>query len=90
MIFIIKTMIIFIGENFTQNILKKTFEYLGLEGKYSFQQFKKGMEVELEHGSRLGQDTDITGNSPVDTAKIVLAHLKEDEGYYDKLAKTGL
>lgn len=83
-------MIIFIGESFTQSILKKTFEDMGLEGKFSFRQFKKGMEAELEHGRKLGKDTNVTGDSPIATAKIVLAHLKEDGAYYDKLANAGL
>lgn len=48
--------------------------------KYRFDQFVKGMNVELEH-------SDVTLGSPVLTAKIVLAHLKELPDYYDRLAK---
>lgn len=40
----------------------------------------RGMEVELEHH-------DVTGGDKVMTAKIALAHLKEDPQYYEKLAK---
>ena len=52
-------------------------------------QFKMGMKVELEHGKR-SKKTDITHNDPVKTAKIVLAHLKEDKKYYSKLKKMEL
>lgn len=48
--------------------------------KYSLEQFIKGMNVELEHA-------DITRGSPILTAKIVLAHLKELPDYYDRLEK---
>lgn len=40
----------------------------------------KGMTVELEH-------KDLTGGNPLKTAKIALAHIKEDPEYYTKLAK---
>lgn len=43
------------------------------------EEFYDGMKEELEH-------KDITGGDPVLTAKIVLAHLKEDRHYYSKLA----
>jgi len=48
-------------------------------------QLIKGLNVELEHGSRLGELTDITSNNLITTAKIVLAHLIEDPYYYKYL-----
>ncbi|MGE5892429.1 MAG: DUF5661 family protein [bacterium] len=47
-------------------------------------QFKKGLEVELEHGLLLG-DTNVTNNHPILTGKIVLAHFKESLDYYRRL-----
>ena len=44
-----------------------------------------GMNVELEHGSRF-PDLDVTGDDPVITAKIALAHLREFADYYERLA----
>jgi hypothetical protein len=38
--------------------------------------FRKGLEVELEHGTRF-DDANITNNHPILTGKIVIAHLKE-------------
>jgi hypothetical protein len=43
-----------------------------------------GMEVELEHGIRY-PDLDVTGDDPVLTAKIALAHLREFPDYYRRL-----
>lgn len=54
--------------------------------KVSKEQFLKGMGVELEHGTK-DKKTNVTNNDPVKTAKIVLAHLKEDDNYYTALAK---
>lgn len=83
-------MYIFINENFKYSILKILYNKLGLNGKYDFDQFRRGMEVELEHGTKLGKDTNVTNNDPIKTAKIVLAHLKENPQYYDKLDSLGL
>jgi len=46
--------------------------------------FRVGLEVELEHGTRF-KDANVTNNHPVLTAKIVLAHLKETLDYYKLL-----
>jgi len=44
-------------------------------------QFRAGLEVELEHGLRF-KDANVSNNHPVITGKIVLAHLKESLDYY--------
>jgi glycine cleavage system aminomethyltransferase T len=46
--------------------------------------FKQGLEVELEHGVRF-KDANVTNNHPVLTGMIVLAHLKETLDYYQRL-----
>ncbi len=53
---------------------------------FDLEQFRMGMEVELEHGSRDPQ-TDVTGDDLVMTGKIALAHLKEISDYYTRLKK---
>ena len=53
--------------------------------KIPIKEFKMGMKVELEHGSR-NKRTNVTNNDPVKTAKIALAHLEEDPHYYKKLS----
>jgi len=46
--------------------------------------FRRGLEVELEHGTRF-QDANVTNNHPVLTGMIVIAHLKEAMEYYERL-----
>ena len=48
------------------------------------EQFRKGLEVELEHGVTLG-DVNVTNNHPLLTGKIVVAHMKETLDYYKRL-----
>ncbi len=43
--------------------------------------FRQGLEVELEHGVRF-PDANVTNNHPLLTGKIVLAHFKETPDYY--------
>jgi hypothetical protein len=47
-------------------------------------EFKRGLEVELEHGLTY-KEANVTNNHPVLTGKIVLAHLKETMDYYKRL-----
>jgi hypothetical protein len=54
--------------------------------KVDLEQFRTGLAVELEHGSR-DPDTDVTHNDPLVTGKIALAHLNEVPDYYTRLAK---
>ena len=46
--------------------------------------FRKGLEVELEHGTRF-EDANVTNNHPILTGKIVIAHLKETLDYYERI-----
>jgi len=49
-----------------------------------FKIFRKGLEVELEHGTRF-EDANVTNNHPILTGKIVIAHLKETMDYYERI-----
>jgi hypothetical protein len=46
--------------------------------------FRDGLEVELEHGLTFS-DANVTNNHPILTGRIVLAHLKETLDYYVRL-----
>jgi len=46
--------------------------------------FRMGLVVELEHGTRF-KDANVTNNHPLLTGKIVLAHLKETMDYYRRI-----
>ncbi len=50
----------------------------------SLEEFRKGLEVELEHGLFF-TDANVTNNHPILTGRIVLAHLKEMLDYYSRL-----
>jgi len=67
----------------------KLGEKLGINwetNKFDAEQFKMGLESELEHGTK-GKDLNITNDNPLMTAKIALAHLREISNYYDRLKK---
>jgi len=49
-------------------------------------EFTKGVNVELEHGSR-DPETNVTKNDKRLTGKIAWAHLKEFPDYYTRLEK---
>ncbi len=53
--------------------------------RYDLEDVRDGMNVELEHGTRF-PDLDVSGNDPVVTLKIALAHLREFPDYYERLA----
>ena len=53
---------------------------------FDVEQFRRGMEVELEHGVHDLQ-TNVTNDNPILTGKIAWAHLKEFPDYYDRLDK---
>lgn len=74
--------------HFSLNEARQIGEAIGIDwasAPFSVKQFRVGLEVELEHGSRDPQ-TDVTHNDPIVTAKIALAHLKESAHYYYALA----
>ena len=56
---------------------------------YDVEQFRDGINVEMEHGSR-DAETNVTGDDPIMTGKIALAHLNEFPDYYVRLAKMEL
>jgi hypothetical protein len=50
------------------------------------EQFRRGLEVELEHGAR-DPETNVTNDDLSLTGKIAWAHLKEVPDYYTRLDK---
>lgn len=51
---------------------------------FTLEDFRYGMEVEFEHGSR-DPETNVTNDDAVMTGKIAWAHLKEYPDYYRRL-----
>jgi hypothetical protein len=54
--------------------------------RFDLEQFRMGLDVELEHGTQ-NPFTDVTGDDPLITGKIALAHLNEFADYYTRLEK---
>ena len=74
-------------KQFTAEEAKKIGEELGIDWtKFDIEQFKMGMDVELEHGLR-DMSTNVTDDNPIMTGKIALAHLNEFPDYYTRLEK---
>lgn len=58
---------------------------LGIDwAKIDPEQFRRGLEIELEHGAR-DPETNVTHDDPLLTGKIAWAHLKEIRDYYTRL-----
>ncbi|MCX6827394.1 MAG: hypothetical protein NTV06_09070 [candidate division Zixibacteria bacterium] len=72
---------------FTVNEAKEIGNQLRLDWKkFDIEQFRMGLDVELEHGLR-DPATNVTDNDPLLTGKIALAHLNEFPDYYTRLEK---
>jgi len=74
-------------KRFTLEEAKTVGDALGIDWKdFDVDQFRRGMEVELEHGLR-DPETNVTNDDALLTGKIAWAHLKEFPDYYDRLEK---
>ena len=72
---------------FSPEIAKKIGENLGIDwSKFDVEQFRHGMDVELDHGP-VDAKTNVTDDDPLKTGKIALAHLNEFPDYYHRLDK---
>ena len=66
---------------------KRVGDEIGVDwSRVDLEQFRAGMDVEYEHGSHDPQ-TDVTGDDPILTGKIALAHMKEFPDYYVRLER---
>jgi hypothetical protein len=72
---------------FTADKAKAIGKQLGIDWtKFDVEQFRLGMDVELEHG-KVDSHTNVTDDDPLKTGKIALAHLNEFPDYYTRLMK---
>lgn len=75
------------SKHFTIEEAKRIGEALGIDwSKFNVEQFRMGLNVELEHGKR-DSSTNVTQDDEVLTGKIALAHLNEIPDYYTRLQK---
>lgn len=74
-------------KHFTTEQAREIGVMLGIDwNRFDVDQFRKGLDVELEHGLR-DPSTNVTGDDPVLTGKIALAHLNEFADYYTRLER---
>lgn len=72
-------------QSFTLEEAKIIGEQLGVDwSRFDVEQFRAGMDVELEHGAR-GGATNVSDDDPLVTGKIALAHMNEFPDYYTRL-----
>ncbi|MBT3355757.1 hypothetical protein HN784_04735 [bacterium] len=72
---------------YTAEQAKSIGEQLAIDWtKFDIEQFRKGMDIEMEHGL-VDEKTNVSGDNPFTTGKIALAHLNEFPDYYDRLEK---
>ncbi|MEK6208196.1 MAG: DUF5661 family protein [Chloroflexota bacterium] len=74
---------------FTSEEAERIAAEIGLDftrESFDLEQFRMGLDVELEHGRR-DVGTNVTDDDPTVTGKIALAHLRELPDYYTRLAK---
>ena len=73
--------------HFTSEEARRIGDALGIDWKaVDLEQFRRGLEVELEHGAH-DPETNVTGDNALLTGKIAWAHLKEIRDYYTRLAR---
>ena len=72
---------------FTAEEARRVGERIGINwSEVDLEQFRMGLEVELEHGVR-NVVTNVTNDDLVLTGKIALAHLMELPDYYTRLMR---
>ena len=74
---------------FTPDEAREVGEAIGIDwssAPFDVEQFRMGMDVELEHGTR-DPETNVTDDDVITTAKIARAHLNEFPDYYTRLSK---
>ena len=72
-------------KHFSKEDARRIGEVLGIDwSKFDVEQFRMGLDVELEHGIR-DEHTNVTHDDEIATGKIALAHLNEFPDYYTRL-----
>jgi hypothetical protein len=74
-------------QGFSMDEAQQIGEQIGIDwatAPFDVDQFRRGMDVELEHGLH-DLLTNVTDDDPLVTGKIALAHLHEFPDYYTRL-----
>ena len=74
-------------QGFSADEARRFGEQIGIDwnaAPFDVEQFRMGMDVELEHGRR-DPETNVTDDDEITTGKIAWAHLNEFPDYYTRL-----
>ena len=77
------------NRDFSTGEAREIGERIGIDwdrSRFDVEQFRMGLGVELEHGSR-DPETNVSDDDKMTTGKIARAHLNEFPDYYTRLAK---
>jgi hypothetical protein len=77
------------GSGFSEDQAREIGERIGIDwstARFDVDQFRRGLEVELEHGRR-DPATNVSDDDEMTTGKIAWAHLNEFPDYYTRLEK---
>jgi hypothetical protein len=77
------------NRGFSADRAREIGERIGIDwdrSLFDVEQFRMGLEVELEHGRR-DPTTNVSDDDEVTTGKIAWAHLNEFPDYYTRLAR---
>ena len=75
--------------SFSEDDARRIGEAIGIDWRgssFDIEQFRMGLEVELEHGRR-DAATNVSDDDELTTGKIAWAHLNEFPDYYTRLAR---
>jgi hypothetical protein len=75
------------GPSVTAERAKQIAQQIDLPSDIDREEFHVGLEVESEHGSRLGKDTNVGADDQNVAGRVAWAHLKELPDYYTRLKK---
>ena len=76
-------------ERFPAEEARRIGEEIGIDWEtapFDLEQFRAGLDVELEHGSH-DPRTNVTDDDPIVTGRIAWAHLNEFPDYYTRLER---
>jgi len=76
-------------KSFTAEEARRVGKQIGIDwssAPFEVDEFRAGMDVELEHGAH-DLSTNVTDDDAIVTGKIALAHLNEFPDYYVRLEK---
>lgn len=76
------------ADEVSEEFARQTGEEIGIDwdgSKFPVEQLRQGIGVEMEHGSRMGENTNLINDDKSKAARIAWAHLKEIPNYYTLL-----